>query len=161
MRAARLVVLAAAFALAACGGDDDQGGRAETPATATPTATPTEAPATPTATTTPTASPEEQEGGAGDEAAARVPVNFTIDGEGITPPEVRVPAFLALELIVHNDSQSEQIVAVEGAKEPDPLTITSSDTARKRLTGLRAGTYRVDAGQGGTARLVVGGEPGP
>jgi hypothetical protein len=161
MRAPGLVVLAVALALGACGGDDDDGGRAETTATATATATETAAPPTATPTSTPTASPEEQEGGAGDEAAARVPVNFSIDGEGITPPEVRVPAFLGLELIVRNHTPRDQSVAVEGSKEPDPLTITSSQTGRKRLTGLRAGTYRVDAGQSGEAMLVVGGEPGP
>jgi hypothetical protein len=159
MRAPALVVLAAALALGACGGDDDDGGRAETTATATATPTATETAAAPTAT--PTESPEEQEGGAGDEAAARVPVNFSIDGEGITPPEVRVPAFLGLELIVRNHTPRDQSVTVEGSKEPDPLTITSSQTARKRLTGLRAGSYRVDAGQSGEAMLVVGGEPGP
>lgn len=86
-----------------------------------------------------------------------MPLNFTIDGEGITPPQVRAPAFLGLDLVVRNDTQREQRVAIEASKEPDPLTIASGDTAHKTLTGLRGGEYRVDAGPAGEATLVVGG----
>ena len=71
-------------------------------ATETPTPTPT-ATETPSPTATEQPAPEEQEGGAGDEEAARVPARFTVGADGIDPPQVAVPAFLAIELIVDNE----------------------------------------------------------
>jgi hypothetical protein len=163
-------VLLAAALLGGCGGDEEP---AETPAPAptaeatptataeaTPTPTPTPSPAeTPAGTATPAPeSPEDQPGGAGDEEAIRVPVRFTVDGEGITPPQVAVPAFLALELIVANDLPEPVTVRLEGA---EPLTVGPGQTGRVRLEGRRPGTYAVDAGAAGTAELVTGVEPGP
>jgi hypothetical protein len=145
---------------AGCGGDEQASAPSPTE-TATPspavTATPTE-----TATATPTpaarASPEDQEGGAGDEEPARVPLEFTLSDDGLKPSTISVPAFLGLELIVHNRTGQPQRVTLEGSGE---LDVPSNDTARVRFEGRRPGTYDVDAGAAGHAKVIVGVEPGP
>jgi hypothetical protein len=162
---AGLLVLTVAVALVGCGGDDDQEQTAAptaTPppaATATATATPTETP-TPaaTATSTATANPEDQPGGAGDEEPIRVPVEFTVRDRGITPPQVAVPAFLGLELIVNNQLADPIDVALEGA---EPMTVGPGETGRMRLPGRRKGQYVVDFGAAGQALLITGAKPGP
>ena len=155
-------VLVVVAALAGCG--DDGTVSAPTPApqaTAVATAEPTST-ATPTGTPTPTAteqpSPEDQEGGAGDEAEARVPARFVVTPSGIEPPQVAVPAFLAIELIVVNRTDDPIVVRLEGSH---PLPAAAGDTFRARLDGRRKGSYVVDFGSAGQALLVTGAEPGP
>jgi hypothetical protein len=158
-------VLIGAAVMVGCGDDDDEPEAGPAPtatataqATATPTATPTAtATATPTPTETP-ASPEDQEGGAGDEEAARVPVELTVGGDGITPRRVEVPAFLALELIVHNQRFEPVAVELEGA---EPLFVDPGQTGRVRLEGRRPGRYRIETDNAGSTTLVTGVEAGP
>jgi hypothetical protein len=121
----------------------------------TPTATPTETP-TPTATEQP--APEEQEGGAGDEEEARVPARFVVSASGVRPPQVSVPAFLAIELIVVNRHREEIVARIEGA---EPLPVASGETRSLRLDGRRAGRYPISFGPAGDALLVTGAEVGP
>jgi hypothetical protein len=158
-----LVVLAAA--LVGCGGDDSEQTAAPTPTAPPPAATETPAPtatetatATPTPTATPTENPEDQPGGAGDEEPIRVPVEFTVRDRGITPPQVAVPAFLGLELIVNNELADPIEVTLEGA---EPLSVGPGETGRMRLQGRRKGQYVVDFGAAGQALLLTGAEPGP
>jgi hypothetical protein len=157
-----LVVLAAA--LVGCGGDDAEQTAAPTAtpppvATETPAETATEtATATPTPTATATENPEDQPGGAGDEEPIRVPVEFTVRDRGITPPQVAVPAFLGLELIVNNELADPIEVTLEGA---EPLSVGPGETGRMRLQGRRKGQYVVDFGAAGQALLITGAEPGP
>jgi hypothetical protein len=133
-----------AGALAGCGGND------RPTATATATATPA-----PTATATPA---ENAPGGGGDEAAARVPVALTIQPDGqLSPATVSVPAFLALELIVHNRTGAPLVVRFHGVR----LAVGSGATVHRRLEGLRKGRYPVRAAGAGTATVIVGVEPGP
>jgi hypothetical protein len=159
-----LIPLLAAAALSGCGGDEQTtAAPAPTPtppaaATEAPTATPTATPS-PTATDAPTpANPEDQPGGAGDEQEARVPIELTLTSGGITPPQVSVPGFLALELIVHNKLPAEVVVRLEGAT---PITVAPGETARARLEGRRPGRYPIDAGGAGKAVLITGVDPGP
>jgi hypothetical protein len=157
-----LLILAVCSVVAGCGGDEPTVAPPETTtATATATATPA-ATATPTATATATASaspaPEDQEGGAGDEEPARVPLEFTLSDAGLKPATISVPAFLGLELIVHNRTSAPQHVALEGSGSID---VPAGDTARAHFEGRRAGTYKVDAGSAGDAQVIVGVEPGP
>jgi hypothetical protein len=163
---ARWLVLVIAVALVGCGGDDPEPTAAPTAtpppaATETPTAAPTET-ATPTATATPTSTPtenpEDQPGGAGDEEPVRVPVEFTVRDRGITPPQVAVPAFLGLELVVNNELSDPIDVTLEGA---EPMTVGPGETGRMRLPGRRKGQYIVDFGAAGQALLLTGAEPGP
>jgi hypothetical protein len=159
-----LATLLVAAALAGCGGDDAEQS-SSTPAPAPSAATETAAPAstgTPSPTATeqplPSVSPEDQPGGAGDEEPTRVPVQFTITDGKISPPQVAVPAFLALELIVRNESSQQVVVRLEGA---EPMTVGAGETGRARLEGRKKGSYVVDAGDAGQAVLVTGAEPGP
>jgi hypothetical protein len=161
-----IATLLAAAALTGCGGDDGEQSSttpAPAPSTATETATPADS-ATPTPTPSateqpqPSVSPEDQPGGAGDEEPTRVPIEFTITDGKISPPQVAVPAFLALELIVHNNSSQQVVVRLEGAQ---PLTVDAGGTGRAHLEGRKKGSYVVDAGDAGQALLVTGAEPGP
>ena len=159
-----LATLLVAAALAGCGGDDGEQSSttpAAAPSAATETATAAET-ATPSPTATeqplPSVSPEDQPGGAGDEEPTRVPIEFTITDGRISPPQVAVPAFLALELIVHNKSSEQVVVRLEGA---EPMTVGAGETGRARLEGRKKGSYVVDAGSAGKALLVTGTEPGP
>jgi hypothetical protein len=157
-----LPVLLVAAALAGCGDDETVSAPSPTPeATAAATETPTPTP-TPTETPTPTATeqppPEEEEGGAGDEEAARVPARFTVDSAGVHPPQVAVPAFLAIELSVQNGFASPITVRLEGA---DPFRVLPYATEQVRLEGRRPGRYVIEFGRGKQGLLVTGAEPGP
>ena len=159
---ALVAVLAVAGALAGCGDDEPTATSSPTPAPtaaaterATPTTTPTETPS-PTATEQP--GPEEQEGGAGDEEEARVPVRFTVRDDGVEPQEVGVPGFLALELIIRNDTSRPVVARLEAT---EPLTVNPGETTRARLEGRRPGRYPIDFGAAGEAVLVTGVDPGP
>jgi hypothetical protein len=121
----------------------------------TPTATATGTP-TPTATEQP--APEEQEGGAGDEEEARVPARFVVSASGVQPPQISVPAFLAIELIVVNRHPEEIVARLEGA---EPLPVASGETRSLRLDGRRPGRYPISFGPAGDALLVTGAEVGP
>jgi hypothetical protein len=158
----RLGLLLVAAALAGCGDDETVSAPSPTPeATAVATETPTPTP-TPTETPSPTATeqpaPEEQEGGAGDEEAARVPAAFTVDSAGVHPPQVSVPAFLAIELSVQNGFGSPITVRLEGA---EPFRVGVYATEVVRLDGRRPGRYVIDFGRGKKGLLVTGAEPGP
>jgi len=173
----RLLVLGAvvaALAPAGCGGDDEETSQSTPSPAATPTRTPQATPPTATAPSAPspppdsatpeggaTPGPEEQEGGAGDEEAVRVPVDLTVRASGVRPSTVKVPGFLALELRVRNRTPQAVTVPVEGAKGPGELSVAPGQTGTLRLEGLRPGRYRVDAGAAGSATLVSGAEAGP
>ena len=157
-----LLALLVAAAAAGCGDDETVSTPSPTPeATAVVTETPTPSP-TATETPAPTATeqprPEEQEGGAGDEEAARVPVRFEVGASGIDPPQVSVPAFLAIELIVVNELEQPVVARLEGA---EPLVVEPGKTGRARLDGRRPGRYRVSLAPAGEALLVTGAEVGP
>jgi hypothetical protein len=159
-----LPILLVAAALVGCGGDDQDQTAAPAPAPSAATETPT-ATATATATPSPTATdaptpenPEDQPGGAGDEEPIRVPVEFTVRDRGISPTQVAVPAFLGLELIVHNGLADPLVVRLEGS---EPMTVGPGETGRARLEGRRKGQYIVDFGAAGQALLITGAEPGP
>ena len=161
----RFVLLVVALAVVAgCGSDGEEAAQSPTPdpvITETPTATaPPTATATPTATPSPTDTPrpEDQPGGAGDEEEARVPVRFRVTPKGISPSQVSVPAFLALELIVDSYLAEPFVVRLEGAP---PLDVGAGRTARMDVAGRRPGRYTVDFGEAGQAVLVTGVEPGP
>src|SRR4051794_15325924 len=121
LRRPPIVLAWAVLVLAAgCGGSREPAATpAATPtptATVTVTATPSTAP-TPTATASP--SPEDQPGGAGDEQPPRVPLEFTLGDGGLRPATISVPAFLGLELIVHNRTDRPQHVTLAGSGDLD------------------------------------------
>ena len=87
-----------------------------------------------------------------------MPVEFTLADGGITPKQIAVPAFLAIELIVHNKTSQQAVVRLEGA---EPITVGAGETGRARLEGRKKGSYVVDAGAAGQAVLITGVKPGP
>jgi hypothetical protein len=140
---------------------DDTGG---TPAATNPTATTgvppggTQAPADNGGTP---AGGEQAAGGAGDEEAQRVPAAFTVAGATITPSEITLPAFLAIDIAVTAKGEAQKVtIAAPGAK---PIDVAAGATAHERLTGLKPGDYTVRTGGGAKATLhvVSGGAPGP
>jgi hypothetical protein len=163
-----------ALGLAACGGDEASSGSAPsaTPdpspvpsATATATATETPEASAPSAPKPPADAPasgEDQPGGGGDEAEARVPVDLRVGPDGgVSPPEVSVPAFLALELRVRNGTAGTIAVTVEGSDPAGPFEVAAGRTGTRRLAGMKAGRYAIAVSGAGRATLVVGAEPGP
>jgi hypothetical protein len=104
---------------------------------------------------------EQGEGGAGDEEAARVPVQLTASAGSLSPTTVTIPAFLAVEVAVTAEGGAEQVtIAAPGG---GTLSVPAGGTARRRLTGLKPGDYAVTTDRGGKATLhvVSGGDPGP
>jgi hypothetical protein len=154
-------VVTSTCVLAGCGSGEEPAATA-TPATATPAATATATAtaatsATSTATTTAT-SPESEPGGGGDEQVVRVPVELTVHPDGqLSPATVSVPAFLTLELIIHNDTGASIPVSFQGER----LVVASGATEHRRFEGLRKGRYAVRAAGAGTATVIAGVEPGP
>jgi hypothetical protein len=163
----------ALLALAACGSG---GGSSQTVANGgvTPSATgsvtatmPTVTQTTPTQTTpaqtTPTqtsTSPEDKPGGAGDETPISTQALFTGKDGDITPATVRVPPFIAVNVILHSaDGGSYAIEVAHHELKVD----SGSPTASVQLSGLRAGKrYTVDvSGAPETLAIVANAEPGP
>jgi hypothetical protein len=160
---ATIVAAALALALAACGDEDPPRATApaptESPSSAPPPAT---TPASPTETT-PSApkaatSPEEQEGGAGDEEAIRVPATFTFTREGVTPSVVAVPAFLTIELGGVSKDGKPHTLNVEGTV----VEVPAGGRASALIEGRKAGRYPVAVdGRANAVTIVSGAEPGP
>jgi len=142
----------------------------DSPSLASPTPTPSDTPPTATAPSAPAPPPdagvpeghggEDQAGGAGDEEAARTPVDLVLDGEGLTPPRVEVAPFLGIEVRIRNDLPRDARLVVSGR--PAPVRVGAGDERAIGLEGLRRGrSYTIDAGPGQDARLVAVAEPGP
>jgi hypothetical protein len=153
----RRLVLVLAVALAGCGDEEPVSTPSPTPeatavVTETPTPTATETPS-PTATEQPPPEPDE-----GDEEEARVPARFVVSETGVEPPQVSIPAFLAIELIVVNRHTEEIVARLQGAA---PLPVAAGETRRVRLDGRRPGRYPIGFGPAGDALLVTGAEVGP
>ncbi len=173
-----LVLLAAtpAGALAGCGGDDGSPAAATTaapspartaPAPAGTTTAPASTTTAPAATTpqdtrtTGGASPESAPGGAGDEQPIRVPAEFTLTGDQVTPGKVTVPAFLPVELrFTAADGRAHDVLV--RTPTPTRLSVPASGAATQVIDGLRAGLYLIVVdGTATNGALVVGGDAGP
>jgi hypothetical protein len=176
-----LVLLAAvpAAVLAGCGGGDGSLAEATTaapspartapgtvaaPATVTAPAPTTTAPAATAPQDTRTtggASPESAPGGAGDEQPIRVPAEFSLTGDQVTPGKVTVPAFLPVELRFRAADGRAHDVLVR-TPTPTRLSVPASGTATQVIDGLRAGLYLIVVdGRATNGALVAGGDAGP
>jgi hypothetical protein len=156
--------MAVAVAAAGCGGDDE-----EKPASTGPPA-PKQQPKTGATDTIPFAetapkskgtSPEDQPGGAGDEAPARAPAILTGKGGRIRPRVVRVPPFIAVRVELRSaDGRPYALRFGRKALRVGPQVAAMSTT----LGGLHQGeavTGRPIGGQGTAVRIVASAEPGP
>ncbi len=175
-----LVAAALAVSLAGCGGGDEgtsatstEPDATQTPregspslapeASPTPSATPmpgatstppeASAPSAPSPPADATGPETEDEGGAGDESAARTPVRVVIDGEGITPPRVEVPAFLGVRVTVRN--VLPRSVRVSLADGDGRRTVPAGRSASFTASGLQPGEHVLSAGVAGRAVVVA------
>jgi hypothetical protein len=99
-------------------------------------------------------SPEEQEGGAGDEEAARSEVVLEFSHEGLEPPIVRVAPFIAVKLIIRSVDGSEYNVSVSGPRSGGGAA--GSSEADLDLEGLRPGQrYEVRERTSGSVTTIV------
>jgi hypothetical protein len=164
----------ALLALAGCGGG---GGSTSTTTTAVSSApTPTSTATTPTATapetSTPTAttptpkkkkkSPESQPGGAGDETPIATQAQFTAKGGKVSPSQVRVPPFIAVNIVLRALDKKPYALLV-GSKE---VAVGEGRTqASLKLDGLRPGAKYIVRPQSGVKPrkivIVANAEPGP
>ena len=158
-------LLAAVFAVAGCGGDDDSAttpppvtAPTETTSTVTaPTNTQTETQPAETTPATPTeTSPESAPGGAGDEEPARPLALFTGRGGRITPRLVRVPPFIAVEVRLRSGDGGEYALRFGS------VTV-SAGGAGHTFDGLRPGESITGrpAGPGNRVTISATAEPGP
>jgi len=85
--------------------------------------------------------PEEQEGGAGDETAARTPITISIDGDSVTPRESRVPPFLGVKLTLRSRDGAAHSVRI--ATVPGQFEVPASGASARDVDGLQPGTYAV------------------
>jgi hypothetical protein len=170
-------LLLATLALAGCGGDDPSSSAPRSTATEGPTATatgtppkatapsaPSPPPDAPTPTPSPTGTPtgEDQPGGGGDEAEARVPIAVTVGTDGsLSPKQVNVPAFLALELQVRNRTGSPIRVSWTASEPSGAFTVGVGKLGTRRVAGLKRGTYFLSVDGSGTVAVTSGAEPGP
>ena len=165
-RRCAICLTALALALAACGGDDEEG-PSSAPAATSPPATETpsvpEEPATVTEPedTAPATSPEDQEGGAGDEVPAESQALLSGRGGRIIPRVVRVPAFISVRVELRSADGAPYVLRFGGT------TLAVRDEVRSvshRFDGLRPGTALVGksaTGAGNQVRIEATAEPGP
>ena len=146
----------------ACGDDDDGDTAAETtPTTTAPAPVTTPPPETPDTGKAPdpdeeprTVPPEEQQG---DEEAIRSEAVFTGRGGRLTPREVRVPAFIAIRVILRSADGRPYSLTMSGSR----LAIEGDGTDELELDGLLPDESYVGKSPQGNVRVVASAEPGP
>jgi hypothetical protein len=156
------------LAVGGCGGDDEPAStRAEgtVPERTTSTQeTQTNAPNPETETLpndgdgTGTGSPESQPGGAGDEEPARALALFSGENGKITPPVVRVPAFISIRVELRSGDGAEYSLRFGGRSIEVGAALNSVSTT---FDGLRPGAKLVGTGPFGKVRIEATAEPGP
>ena len=164
-----LSALAVVGLVAGCGGDDED--EPDRPATAPPAATSPAPPVTtppPETTVTPderdpqaeprTVPPEEQQG---DEEPIRSEAVFTGKGGRLTPRVVRVPAYIAVRVILRSpDAGREQAYVLEIGGERLAIGHVQA-LAEAELPGLPPGRAYKGRSPQGDVRIVATAEPGP
>jgi len=148
--------------ISACGDDDDSDTAAETtPTTTAPAPVTTPPPETPDTTKEPDPDseplPVPEEEGQGDEEAIRSEAVFTGKNGRLTPREIRVPAFIAIRVILRSTDGGSYSLTMNGTR----LAIEGSGTDELELDGLLPDeSYRGRSPQG-NVRVVASAEPGP
>ena len=156
----------AGLALAGCGGDNS--GTVKPVSTGAPPATGA-APQTGTPT-----SPTNVQGTAPPAGAAtgtgatpseriRVPATFIFTRPGrVEPSTVTVPPFVRVELTLTSRDGRAHALSLRAGGRTYRLRVGAGGRATTSIPGLTAGTYPLAAvGGGPSAKLIVGGQPGP
>jgi hypothetical protein len=163
-----LTALAAAAAIGpifgGCGGDDEDEAAAPVPAETVPTHTVPTPVTTPPPETTPTErepgtgpATAPGEGQQGDEEAIRSEAVFTGRAGRLTPREVRVPAFIAVRVILRS-AGGKYSLAIGGRR----LAVGDAHrTAKAELSGLLPNKAYTGRSPQGGVRIVASAEPGP
>ena len=150
----------------ACGGDDDSDTAAETTEPVATVPAPVTTP--PPETTTPdkpkndpdeeprTVPPEEQQG---DEEPIRSEAVFTGRGGRLTPREIRVPAFIAIRVILRAADDQSYSLRIGG----EQLSIGGGGTGLDEidLDGLLPNKSYAGKSPQGDVKVVASAEPGP
>jgi hypothetical protein len=147
----------------ACGGDDEDDQAAETtPTVSTPPPVTTPPPETPQTTKEPdpdeeprTVPPEEEQG---DEEAIRSEAVFTGRNGRLAPREIRVPAFIAIRVILRSADDGAYSLQMEGTR----LRIgPGKQVDELELDGLLPDKSYAGKSPQGNVRVVASAEPGP
>ena len=161
-----LLVGAVGLLLVGCGGDDDDDGVAETvPTTAAPAPVTTPPPEVPRDQDENdpdeeprTVPPEEQQG---DEEPIRSEAVFTGAGGRLTPREIRVPAFIAIRVILRStDAGRDQNYSLEIGGERLAIGHTTP-VDEVNLDGLLPDESYKGTSPQGNVKVVASAEPGP
>jgi hypothetical protein len=146
----------------ACGDDDEGDTAAETtPTTTAPapvTTPPPEVPGTKEGDdpdSEPRTVPEEEQ--QGDEEAIRSEAVFTGRNGRLTPREVRVPAFIAIRVILRSADGGAYSLTMNGSR----LAIEGDGTDELELDGLLPDRSYAGKSPQGNVRVVASAEPGP
>jgi hypothetical protein len=163
-----LVLALALLVLGGCGGDDEPTPPATQEGTVSEETTATSEPETtavdPETETLPndgdgTGTGESGPGGAGDEQAAETLALFTGRNGDITPPTVRVPAFISIRVELRSADGADYALRFDGRNMEVGEAINSLGV---RFGGLRPGGKLVGkASTGGEVTVEATAEPGP
>ena len=79
----------------------------------------------------------------------------------LTPRQVDVPSFFALELRVHNRTASPLTVRWTASEPSGEFTVRSGETVARQVAGVRRGPYRIEIAGVGVVTVMSGTGPGP
>jgi hypothetical protein len=160
-----LLAAVATAGLLGCGGDEEkEGGIPTTP----PAQTAREPVTTPPPETTPAKREPEKDPAAemrtvapgedqGDEEPIRSEAVFTGRGGKLAPAVVRVPAYIAIRVILRSADARRYTLSIEGER----LSIEGDGTDEAELPGLLPNRSYAGRGPQGSVRIEATAEPGP
>jgi hypothetical protein len=98
--------------------------------------------------------------GAGDEEPIRVPARFEVRGGRLSPAEIKVPAFLRVELAVRSRDNRPHTVLL-AAPRTEVLAVPPGGRASLVMPGLPKGRWELSVDGHPAGAIVAGSQPGP